>query len=68
MAHRVGYRWSPDTATGPAVLALAQWFAKSRFEGGKYTLSVFVNDVLAKRLEVDPAAGTQAIDVPGAML
>ena len=68
LAHRVGYRWSPDKATGPATLALAQWFAQSRFEGEKYALAVFVNDAPAKRLEVDPAAGTQSIDVPRAML
>lgn len=68
MAHRRGHRWSPDKATGPATLALAQWFARTRFEGEKYTLSVFVNDVLAKKLDVDPAAGTQSIDVPGQTL
>ena len=68
LAHRVGHRWSPDKATGPATLALAQWFARSRFEGEKYTLAVFVNDVPVKRLEVDPAAGTQSIDVNRAML
>ena len=48
LAHRVGHRWSPDKATGPATLALAQWFAQSRFEGEKYTLAVFVNNVLVQ--------------------
>ena len=33
LAHRVGHRWSPDKATGPATLALCHWFAESRFEG-----------------------------------
>ena len=68
LAHRVGHRWSPDKATGPATLALCQWFGTSRFEAERYTLTVFVNDVRAKVLEVDPAAGTQTIDVPAAML
>ena len=49
-----GHRWSPDKATGPATLALCRWFAESRFEGEHYTLTVFVNDVLAKTLDVDP--------------
>ena len=66
LAHRVGHRWSPDRATGPATLALARWFAQNRFQGGKYTLAVLVNDKPAARLEVDPAAGTQSLDVPAA--
>ena len=65
LAHRVGYRWSPDKATGPAALALCRWAAETRFDGERYTLKVFVNDVLAKTLDVDPKAGTQTIDVPG---
>ena len=68
MAHRVGYRWSPDKATGPATLALCQWAAVTRFDGDRYTLKIFVNDVLAKTLDVDPAAGTQAIDVHDRLL
>lgn len=68
LAHRVGHRWSPDKATGPAVSALCQWFGASRFEAQRYTLTIFVNDERAKVLEVDPAAGTQTIDVPAAML
>ena len=68
LAHRVGYRWSPDKATGPATLALCRWSAETRFDGERYTLKVFVNDVLAKTLDVDPTAGTQTIDVPAAML
>lgn len=68
LAHRIGHRWSPDKATGPAVLALCQWFAASRFEAERYTLTVSVNDAQAKALEIDPAAGTQIIDIPPAML
>ena len=36
--------------------------------GRKYTLAVFVNDRLARRLDIDAAAGTQSIEVPRAML
>jgi alpha-2-macroglobulin len=68
LAHRTGHRWSPEKATGPAALALCRWFAASRFDGQRYTLKVFVNDVLAGALDVDPARGTQTIDVPPAML
>ena len=68
LAHRVGYRWSPDKATGPATLALCRWAADTRFDGDRYTLKVFVNDVLAKTLDVDPKAGTQTIDVPAGCL
>ena len=63
-----GHRWSPDKATGPAALALCRWFAESRFEGERYKLTVFVNDVQAKVLDVDQAAGTQTIDVPAKLL
>ena len=30
LAHRAGHRWSPDKATGPATLALTEWFGKTR--------------------------------------
>jgi len=68
MAHRSGYRWTPDKATGPAALAVCQWYAKSRFEGEKYQLSVSVNGQRAAVLEIEPASPTRTIDVPGGML
>jgi len=68
LAHRTGHRWRPEKATGPAALALCRWFAQSRFEGERYQLEVFVNDVRVKVLEIDPAAGTQTIDVPARYL
>lgn len=68
LAHRVGTRWSPDKATGPATLALCRWAAETGFDGDRYTLKVFVNDVLAKTLDVDPKAGSQTIDVPKRLL
>lgn len=68
LAHRAGNRWAPDKATGPAALALATWFSESRFQGEHYQLAVFVNDVQVKVLDMDEAAGTQAIDVPAKWL
>ena len=68
MAHRTGYRWSPDKATGPAMLALCRWFAETRLEGEKYKLAVYVNDKLAGELDVDKDTGTQTIDVPSELL
>jgi alpha-2-macroglobulin len=68
MAHRTGHRWSPEKATGPATMALSQWYARSRFEGEKYQLTVMVNDKEAAVLEVAPSALTQTIDVPGELL
>jgi len=68
LAHRSGHRWTPDKATGPAATALSRWFAESRFEGERYELTVFVNDVRVKVLDVDPAAGTQVVDVPDGLL
>src|SRR5207244_3460288 len=64
LAHRTGNRWAPEKATGPAALALCRWFADSRFTGERYTLTVFVNDAKVKALDIDPAAGSQSIDVP----
>ena len=68
LARRSGYRWTPDKATGPAMLALGQWFAQKRFEGQRYKLAVLVNDVPVATLDIDPAAGSQVVDVPAAAL
>ena len=68
LAHRNGYRWSPDKATGPATLALCRWFADSHFQGERYRLTVLVNDVEVKVLEIDEASGTQTVDVPDRLL
>ncbi len=43
---------------------MCRWFADSRFTGERYKLTVFVNDVQVKVLDIDPAAGSQSIDVP----
>jgi hypothetical protein len=63
MAHRTGYRWAPDKATGPAIAALAQWFGKNRFDEEHFKLTVFVNDLQAEVLDIDPKAGTQTVNV-----
>jgi len=68
LAHRTGNRWAPDKATGPAVAALAQWFARNRFDQQHYKLTMFVNDLQAAVLDIDAQAGTQTIDVPARML
>ncbi|MGQ9575090.1 MAG: tetratricopeptide repeat protein [Thermoguttaceae bacterium] len=67
-AHRVGHRWSPDKATGPAALALCEWFSAGRFEGEHYRLAVFVNDVQVQVLDIDDSSTTRTIDVPAKFL
>ncbi len=68
LAHRTGSRWTPDKATGPAALALCTWFAETRFEGQRYRLAVFVNDVQAGVLEFDDTSPTAVLDVPADLL
>ncbi len=55
MGARVGSRWAPEKANGPAVAALARWFARTKFLPEKYALSVFVNDKLVEKIDVDPS-------------
>ncbi|HIQ22211.1 MAG TPA: tetratricopeptide repeat protein, partial [Planctomycetes bacterium] len=68
LAHRVGPRWEPDRATGPATLALCRWFAGRRVETQRYQIAVFVNDVQAAVLQIDGRSGTQEIAVPARLL
>ena len=49
-------------------MAMAKWFSRSRFEGQRYRLAVTVNGTGVAELDVDPAAPTQVIDVPGSLL
>ena len=66
---RVGSRWSVEKANGPAVAALAEWFAKTEHVSEKYTLQVFVNDREVETLTIDPAVdGSRRIRVPAEML
>ena len=53
---------------GTCCVVLCEWFAKSRFEGSRYKLSVWVNDHQTSVLDMDGAAGTQVIDVPAEQL
>ncbi|MCA9164106.1 MAG: tetratricopeptide repeat protein, partial [Planctomycetales bacterium] len=68
MAHRTGSRWSPDKATGPAMLAACRWYERTRFVGDAYKLTVFVNDLQAGELNIDASSLTQTIDVPANLL
>ena len=68
IAHRTGYRWAPDKATGPAALALCQWSARSRFADENYRLTVSVNDQTVAELEVTPSSVTQSVLVPSEFL
>lgn len=64
LAHRVGHRWLPDWATGPAALALSQWFAKNQFAAERYRLTVFVNDFQLGQWEFDQDAPSRSVLVP----
>jgi len=69
LAHRTGVRWSPERATGPAALALGNYYGQARFAGEKYKLSVFVNDERVAELDIDPAvAASRVIEVPANLL
>ncbi|MDX1962876.1 MAG: MG2 domain-containing protein [Pirellulales bacterium] len=68
MANRSGHRWNPEKATGPAALAVCDWFAKRQFENEKYTLKVFVNDFLIQELTIDQTTETAILDVPRRLL
>ncbi|MCA9247003.1 MAG: tetratricopeptide repeat protein, partial [Planctomycetales bacterium] len=64
LANRVGNRWSPDKATGPAMLALCGHYQAAPFEADKYELTVFVNGNQVEKVAVDAASPTHAIRVP----
>ncbi|HVX09744.1 MAG TPA: tetratricopeptide repeat protein [Pirellulales bacterium] len=68
LAHRSGYRWAPDKATGPAVLALSRWFAKTRFDSEHYQLTLVVNGFEAAKVDVTPETKTQTIKIPTGLL
>ncbi|HVW38373.1 MAG TPA: alpha-2-macroglobulin family protein, partial [Pirellulales bacterium] len=68
MAHRTGHRWSPDKATGPAALGLAQWYAKTRFDEEHYELTIVVNGFEAKKLDITKDTGAQTIAIPVKLL
>jgi uncharacterized protein YfaS (alpha-2-macroglobulin family)/tetratricopeptide (TPR) repeat protein len=68
LAHRTGNRWSPEKATGPAMLVLGDWYARTRFAGERYELTIYVNDLLLETLTIDAADRTQTVEVPAKLL
>jgi len=68
LAHRMGARWSPERATGPAMLALCRWFGPRPSPAEPYRLAISVNDQAARVVELDSAAPGHTIDVPAAGL
>ncbi len=68
LANRSGCRWAPDSATGPAMMALGRWFGRNRFETEQYRLDVFVANTQVGRLEINPSSTSQVIDVPASLI
>ena len=68
MKKRVGHRWAPEKATGPAMLAVCGWNTGKQFKAEKYALTLFVNDKKVKTLEFDVDSTTQTVNVPSEML
>lgn len=68
MSHRTGHRWAPEKATGPAALAVATWYAKTRFEDQHYKLTIFVNDLQTAVLDITEDSDTQTVEVPARLL
>jgi TolA-binding protein len=62
-ADRAGRRWSPDSATGPAAATLAAWYEKHQVGGERYQLTIVVNNREAAKINVDPTAATQLVNV-----
>ncbi|MBA4019242.1 MAG: hypothetical protein C0483_18910 [Pirellula sp.] len=63
LAHREGRRWSPDAATGPAAMVVAEWFAQHKVGGERYSLTIVVNEREAAKIDVDPTAAPQTIAI-----
>src|SRR4029078_4699164 len=69
MAARQGSRWMPEKSNGPAIVALSDWFGRTRHTNEKYALSVFVNDKLVEKISVDPSSdGSRRLGVAQRML
>lgn len=69
LAARRGSRWYPEKSNGPAIAALAEWFAKTKFAAEKYTLQVVVNGGLVEKFTLDPAKdGSRRVIVPAKLL
>ena len=69
LAARRGSRWYPEKANGPAIAALADWLARSKFAAEKYTLEVVVNGGLVEKFTLDPSKdGSRRVVVPAKLL
>jgi tetratricopeptide (TPR) repeat protein len=69
MSARTGFRWQQEKANGPAVIALADWFARTKFNDEKYSLAISVNEKDVETIEFDPAVdGTRRVAIPAKLL
>lgn len=69
MSARVGSRWIPEKANGPAVIALADWFGRAKLSPEKYTLTVYANDKLVEKFTVDPSTEpSRSLVIPAKLL
>jgi hypothetical protein len=68
LANRRGRAWAPAAATGPAVLALAQWLAESPAELPAGKLTLLLGDKEIGTADFSATAGSTVIDVPPALL
>ena len=63
--HRYGSRWPAEKANGPAIAALAEWYARFKFSENKYSVTVSVNGSQVRTLEIDPAKdATRKVAIP----
>ena len=63
-AHRTGTGWRPNKAKGPALAALAAYYAHAQLAEDRYKLTVTVNDTKLAELNIVGATPGQAIPVP----
>lgn len=69
MAARTSFRWTQEKANGPAIVALSDWFARTKFADEKYKLAISVNDQAVETIEFDPATdGTRRVAIPANLL
>lgn len=68
LAQRPGLRWTPDRATGPAVLALGRWFTRHRPSGENRAIKVSINDQPAQVFELPADLGAHVVEFPADQL
>ena len=69
MAARCGLRWSQEKSNGPAVVALSDWFSRTKFANEKYSLEISVNDKKVETIQFDPVVdGTRSVAIPQKLL